>query len=713
MDTHAPEPWFRELARWVQLHGAALAGARGTPVKALRIDLHHLYYLLLRCEGLGLPVGPLDEEIGPHRAKLSHIVPAEPSLPRSTTLDDVRSLFSFQSTASFWGAAPEDPDAPFRQLFRALMRVRALELRAPATSRIAGCEDMPGDNATPLHAFRALAHLDTVAVDPAAILGWDRLCIQLQALSCRYMQLEDITDLFIGLVRRDWAGSGTGGERELPSAAWHALRYVCLANNELTFVPDTALSPLHALTHLDLSSNLLNAVPPALAELPSLRVLSVADNMIDSVLGIYALIPHVRRLSLRGNRLESICGLERLGALEQVDLRHNYIADPGEIGRLAQIRTIASVWVTPNPLSEDMRARAACLAYFAPDHPDLALDGRKASWIERRRMPQAVAPVATEAHVASTVRRVTHSDAAPRRQPLQSTAQRLPRSTTHSAEQLKARMERLRGTQGDEWLKRYARDTMRPPSYDVHAPNEGRSLVVAMFANPIGAAVLSAAALIGGYSLWWRFFRRIPNTAYITPAVLRHRRTLVGRVTSVGDADGFRLYHTPGIPFLRDWLHKPPTKASELRNQTISVRLAGADAPESAHFGREAQPFSKEARDELQRLVSGKTVWLDVAHLDQYQRLVATVHVFAPPYIFGRTNVGLQLVEKGLATVYRSAGAAYGHAPWLTRWLRHEESDHAALERAEAKARAARRGMWGLGRRLVTPREFKARARHS
>lgn len=40
--------------------------------------------------------------------------------------------------------------------------------------------------------------------------------------------------------------------------------------------------------------------------------------------------------------------------------------------------------------------------------------------------------------------------------------------------------------------------------------------------------------------------RRIPSAAYLTPNMLKGKRTLKGRVTSVGDSDNFRFYHTPG-----------------------------------------------------------------------------------------------------------------------------------------------------------------------
>lgn len=207
--------------------------------------------------------------------------------------------------------------------------------------------------------------------------------------------------------------------------------------------------------------------------------------------------------------------------------------------------------------------------------------------------------------------------------------------------------------------------------------------------TPAGIATLSIGTTSAAFLVYWRFFRRIPNAEYLTPAVLRYRKTLVGRVTSVGDADGFRLYHTPGIPILRDWIHdvNKKRKPSELRNQTLSVRIAGADAPEAAHFGKPAQPFSKEAHDELKRLVLDRTVWLEASHVDQYKRLVATPYVWLPPYVLGRTNVSLELVKQGLATVYRSAGASYGQAAWWNQIWNKATSGLGRLERAEQKAK--------------------------
>ncbi|EPQ32236.1 uncharacterized protein PFL1_00433 [Pseudozyma flocculosa PF-1] len=242
-------------------------------------------------------------------------------------------------------------------------------------------------------------------------------------------------------------------------------------------------------------------------------------------------------------------------------------------------------------------------------------------------------------------------------------------------------------------------------------PSEGE--LRHLLSTPVGIATLSITATSLSFLLYWRYFRRIPNAEYLTPSVLRYRKTLVGHVTSVGDADGFRLFHTPGIPFLRSLIHQPhrKRKPSELRTQTLSVRLAGADAPETGHFGKPAQPFAKEAMDELKSLVLGKTVWCQASHVDQYKRLVATPYVWLPPYVLGRTNVSLALVKKGLATVYRQSGAAYGEATmWAKIWSR-AKSGLDGLERAERKAKKQKLGIWSQGKKYESPEDYKKRYR--
>ncbi|CDS82213.1 uncharacterized protein SPSC_03033 [Sporisorium scitamineum] len=279
---------------------------------------------------------------------------------------------------------------------------------------------------------------------------------------------------------------------------------------------------------------------------------------------------------------------------------------------------------------------------------------------------------------------------------------------------------------------------------------QSSGLIGAALSNPVGAAAAGVTASSLGALLWWRYFRRIPTAEHITPSILRYRKVLVGRVITVGDADGFRFHHTPGPPFLRDWLHPWPPRTkrkrssvgrSKLVQETISVRIAGVDAPESAHFGKPAQPFSKEAKQFLTSMVqspsspdnlappkktffgsnsnshttsnvhevSSKLVWLCPSHIDQYKRLVATPYVWNAPYVFGKTNVSLAMVKQGLATVYRAAGADYGKATWWAKVWRKSTTGLNALERAESKARRQKVGMWSLGRKFESPEEYKRR----
>ncbi|WFD32083.1 micrococcal nuclease [Malassezia sp. CBS 17886] len=833
MDTHAAGPWYDALARREERRAARLDAGRA---EAVELDVHHLYYMLLRWEGLGYPVGPMDVPVPERRAVVSRMIPAAPAQDTWSASDDVRSLLSFsgtvQTVAALWNtqptaAAPGGPDRVFRVLYTLLSRTRAVRLVPAPPERLAEFTDLPGTFSVPMHAFKGLLSLQLRGVEPDSLLGWNRLCVQLEKLACSYMSMADVTDLFVGLVLRDAAAERGRG-------------------NELTFLPASALTALTSVVHLDLSSNLLNAVPPALSMLPQLRLLNLADNLVDSVLGIYRALPSIRVLNLRANRLENVCGVERLQTLEQIDLRGNELADAGEIGRLAALPHISHVWIADNPVAQLVPdCRVVCFAKFALEGADgVYLDDARPSFWERRRIAERLshrvsargaASASIEARLSSRVRRVTllpQDDAradgdecappAAAAATSPSKARRARRSTAHlgtaasahfgtaastpsapsartaraslgaagaagapspsratraqrrsdaaqpmASRPLKEHIERLRGDAGDDWLRLFARGEFgagaRSPaaapssgggaSRGGAAPSAGDAaarraesapgapasparsppqaspypvksiaepapvdlyawptrIAVQTLSSPWGSAAVSATALVAGTYIWRRYLRRIPTAAYLTPAVMRTRRVIVGRVTSVGDADGFRVFHTPGLPFVRSLMYRAPTKAADLRDQTISVRLAGVDAPEAPHFGRAGQPFAKEARAYLTHLVDGRTVWLDVAHVDQYQRLVATPYVFMPPYVFGRTNVSLALARNGLATVYRNAGATYGTAPWWQRFFFGAETGKRQLEFAEDYAKVMRLGMWSRGLRVETPGEYKRR----
>ena len=220
------------------------------------------------------------------------------------------------------------------------------------------------------------------------------------------------------------------------------------------------------------------------------------------------------------------------------------------------------------------------------------------------------------------------------------------------------------------------------------------------FARPetwIASATLTGGSLFA-FRLYRSYLRRIPQATDIRPAFLR-KRSIFGRVTSVGDGDNFRIYHTPGgrlagwgwLP----WRRVPDTRKA-LQNQTIHVRLAGVDAPEMAHFGRPEQPYAPEALKWLTDYVGDRRVRAYVYKQDQYSRVVATVYV--RKWLL-RRDVGLQMLREGFATVYEAkTGAEFGTL---------EET----YREAERRAKTKRKGLWAGKSKgdFETPGEYKKR----
>ncbi|KAI5466278.1 Arp2/3 complex, 34 kd subunit p34-Arc-domain-containing protein [Mariannaea sp. PMI_226] len=207
--------------------------------------------------------------------------------------------------------------------------------------------------------------------------------------------------------------------------------------------------------------------------------------------------------------------------------------------------------------------------------------------------------------------------------------------------------------------------------------------------------VVFSLAGLGAIQLYANYLRRIPGAAFVRPNFFRSR-SLYGRVTSVGDGDGFHLFHTPGGRAVGwGWLRKIPEKRKELRNRTISIRIAGIDAPELAHFGRPAQPYADEAHKWLTKYILNRNVRAYMYKRDQYERIVATVYVRR--FLF-RKNVGLELIKRGLATTYEArSGAEFGGLKEV-------------YEKAEAKAKRKRTGMWSQdASKFESPREYKSK----
>ncbi|KAL1411318.1 putative endonuclease lcl3 [Vanrija albida] len=215
----------------------------------------------------------------------------------------------------------------------------------------------------------------------------------------------------------------------------------------------------------------------------------------------------------------------------------------------------------------------------------------------------------------------------------------------------------------------------------------------------VAAASASLAVLgtLGGVRVYRRFFKRIRNADSLSTAVLDKKPWIRGVVTRVGDGDNFRLYHTPG-PFWRYpfKLRRVPSTPKELKDNTLSIRIAGVDAPENAHFGNPAQPYAKEALEWLTTTVLGKRMKCQLLRKDQYNRIVAVPYIARP--ILPNKPLPLMMLRAGTAVVYTSGGAEYG--PWGLE----------GLQRAEDDARRHRRGLWAA-KKVELPKDYKRRVK--
>ncbi|KAJ7703273.1 hypothetical protein B0H17DRAFT_1042542 [Mycena rosella] len=423
-----PLSWFAETKSPAQVAPLVLA-----------IDTHRLFYALMRLEAQGLNVGTLDVRVDSPSRPMSFIN----LFPAAADKAETGSLASFRSTlsavsglslgAGWWGRpAPPTVDAEIKYIFSSFTKLPALSITAPTRKLIAELAgEPPNENALPLDAFRNLQSLECVDIDPRALLGWDRLAEGLRSLKIRKSGLEDVSDIFVGAVLDDQArraGSTSRKRRrriphgpsrppsayatrlpdsvpeedpeqpesgsasppppaELSEAKWAFLKHLSLSDNGLTFFPSACVPYLTSLTHLDLSSNLLISVPPNLAALYNLVSLNLSDNMIDSVLAIYQHLGQILYLNLSHNRLESLCGLERLPALERVDLRNNLVDESAEVGRLAMLPNIAEIWIDGNPFVDiEEGYRIICFDYFWKEGKSVSLDGSQPGFYEKRNL---------------------------------------------------------------------------------------------------------------------------------------------------------------------------------------------------------------------------------------------------------------------------------------------------------------------------------------
>ncbi len=129
--------------------------------------------------------------------------------------------------------------------------------------------------------------------------------------------------------------------------------------------------------------------------------------------------------------------------------------------------------------------------------------------------------------------------------------------------------------------------------------------------------------------------------------------------------------------------------------------MYGVDCPELQKRKSDppSQPFAEEAKEFTSDSILGKKVKIKLLRKDQYGRAVAKVEggwQLVPP--FSRKDISMELVRKGLATVYTAGGAEY-------------DGSRDTLLDLQAKAKNRKIGIWSQGADMMTPAEFKRQQR--
>lgn len=302
-----------------------------------------------------------------------------------------------------------DDDARLRAIYAAFTILPSLIIHPPSPSDPL-IKDLVDESAytslggidirVPLNVFRGLWSLELEGYDPRGL--WIPPNPGLKSLTVRDVQdgedwLEDLLGFKSeerstqdGHDNEDDDNSDENANDKIHSKGdeimeprFPNLRHLALPSTSLLSIP---ILSCPCLTHLDLSNNLLNAIPPSLSSIHTLQTLNLSNNMIDSVRGANLILGQVHVLNLRNNRIDCLSGLDRVLGLERIDLRKNRIMESAEVGRLALLPLLKEIWVGSGngfvDLEEDWRVKV--FVAFAEEGREVEVDGYGMSWGEER-----------------------------------------------------------------------------------------------------------------------------------------------------------------------------------------------------------------------------------------------------------------------------------------------------------------------------------------
>lgn len=146
----------------------------------------------------------------------------------------------------------------------------------------------------------------------------------------------------------------------LPDGKWAALKQLTITSSTIKVIPSYVFKPLRNIVTLNLSNNLLEAVPEGLEQLDNLKYLDLSDNYITGLKNIPANMKHLRTLRLSNNKIKSLDGIQNLSVLESVDLCKNELTDMRSLKPLVLYYVknsshLSSIYLRNNKLPKNYR----------------------------------------------------------------------------------------------------------------------------------------------------------------------------------------------------------------------------------------------------------------------------------------------------------------------------------------------------------------------
>jgi micrococcal nuclease len=116
------------------------------------------------------------------------------------------------------------------------------------------------------------------------------------------------------------------------------------------------------------------------------------------------------------------------------------------------------------------------------------------------------------------------------------------------------------------------------------------------------------------------------------------------------------------------------------------IRFCGIDAPEIKHGRKDGQPYGRDAREFVRKLLDGGKVELVEVERDRYGRMVAELWL-------GKTFINAEVVRAGLAYDYKQYSKRCPHRDQIVN--------------AEAIAQKNKSGVWDGARDYQLPWDFR------